>query len=301
MVLPNFLGIGVGKSGTTSLHYVLRQHPDVLLVPDKEGHYFNNDDNYQRGAQWYANKFAKHAGQQFVGDITPSYFIQEKCYRRIEETLGRDTKLILILRQPVTRAFSHYLHVVRLLQTCLPFVDAAGEVAPVFVNASRYAQRLKALLEVFPRENLLVLVYERDVARGNLAHGYRKIAAHLGLTEQPIDFDVHMVKAFIPRITRIVDAESQSRFPGLPDVEPGDVVVETVRNSDAGLQPELVKSPSAEKLDWYKSFEENVTRELKPAEIRALTEKYFAADIAEVREILGDSIPEWEEAFEVGD
>lgn len=306
MVLPNFLGIGVGKAGTTSLHYVLQQHPDVLMVPEKEAHFFNSDLHYALGNEWYASKFSAHKGQPFVGDITPAYFLFPDTYQRMIECCGSDVKLILVLRHPVTRAYSHYLHGVRLLETNEPFLhedvilQSIADFEPdrfcdkTYINASTYPERLQRLLDAFPRQNILVLIYERDIAHGMLSSGYRKIAKHLGLTDHPIDFDIHKVKAFIPRITYMKGNADIQRFPELADVEMGDVIIETVRNSDSGLQPELLKQPSPEKLAWLADFEANITRILPNERIRELTERYFASDIAATRALLGDSITEWD-------
>src|SRR5947209_2661764 len=158
MVLPNFICLGVGKAGTTSLHYLLLQHPDVLLVPEKEANFFDSDENYAKGLDWYAAKFAARAGQRFVGDITPSYFFTPAAFQRIADCCGPNVKLILIFRQPTSRAYSHYLHHVRLFETNRSFSEALEGDDPLLRTASTYAERLQMLFEIFPRKNVLQLI-----------------------------------------------------------------------------------------------------------------------------------------------
>lgn len=293
MVLPNFICLGVGKAGTTSLHYLLGQHPDVLLVPEKEANYFNDEESFAKGPEWYAEKFAAHSGQRFVGDITPSYFFTPVTFQRIADCCGPDVKLIVLFRQPARRAFSHYLHHVRVFETNKSFAyDLEENEDDRLRVASTYSERLAMLLDIFPRKNVLTLIYERHVASGKLPVGYLQIAKHLGLGVHPMNFNVHMGKALIPTLSFIENAEDAARFPSLEGIAPGDIVIETVRDSDAGFVPELVKSPDAATMKFYRDFEANITRSLSEEQVRDITERLFAEDIACLKDMLRDPIPE---------
>jgi hypothetical protein len=294
MVLPNFLGLGVGKAGTTTLHYILRQHPDVLLVPEKEARFFSNDANYAKGLEWYSEKFSKYSGQSVIGDITPAYFISPEAHKRIAESLNENIKLILILRHPVTRAYSHYLHNVRLLLTNDPFFDGSRILDDYYVDCSMYSKRLEHLFQLFPRENMLTLIYERDIHGGNLSGGFQKVSRHLGLRDVPINLDIHKVKAFVPIISYVEQPRIEISGQTVHSVQPGDVVVETIRDSDVGVQKEIIYQPAAEKVAWLADFVANVTRSLPSPDIQRLEKEYFAEDIQFTRELLGDPIPEWE-------
>jgi len=117
--LPDFMIIGAQKAGTTSLFEDLMRHPRIKRPLDKELHYFSDPGNYQKGLAWYRSQFPIRlspagavAGKQLTGEATPYYLFHPLAPQRIFETLPR-VKLIVMLRDPVDRAFSHYFHEVR--------------------------------------------------------------------------------------------------------------------------------------------------------------------------------------------
>jgi len=104
LTLPHFLGLGAPKSGSTWLHHNLDRHPGVFVPPEKELHYFCHF--HHRSIRWYAGRFAA-AGDRVRGEITPNY--AELGPGRIEEIAGLmpDLKLLLMIRNPIDRAWSH--------------------------------------------------------------------------------------------------------------------------------------------------------------------------------------------------
>lgn len=109
--LPNFLIVGVPKAGTTSLYYWLNQHPDIYMSPIKEPHYFSQIGNYDHITKWeeYVKLFKKYKNEKAIGEASTSYFhFYKKSIPLIKEKLG-DVKIIVVLRNPIERAWSHYL------------------------------------------------------------------------------------------------------------------------------------------------------------------------------------------------
>jgi len=116
-VLPDFIIIGGMKCGTTSLLHHLNQHPQVAAAAVKEVHFF--DTQFSRGADWYRTFFPTKAalegarqrlGKNVVtGEASPYYIVHPHAPRRIAETIPH-VKLIALLRDPVSRAYSHYAH-----------------------------------------------------------------------------------------------------------------------------------------------------------------------------------------------
>lgn len=103
--LPDFIIIGASRSGTSSLFRSLLQHPDLSGPPSgnkKEVHFF--DKKYDRGLQWYRAQFR---GKKMNCEATPNYLYDKKCPALIAKDLP-DCKFIVMLRNPVDRAFSHY-------------------------------------------------------------------------------------------------------------------------------------------------------------------------------------------------
>jgi len=101
---PEFLCIGAQKSGTTWLQECLKQHPQIFLPEEKEVHFF--DWKYFRSFKWYKRKF-KNAQRRLIGEITPGYSTISK--RRINHIarINPDMKIILLLRNPIDRSWSH--------------------------------------------------------------------------------------------------------------------------------------------------------------------------------------------------
>jgi hypothetical protein len=120
--LPAFLIIGAQKGGTTSLHEYLMEHPLVAPPTTKEVHYF--DHAYQRGTDWYRAHFGP-AGRpgEISGESTPYYLFHPLVPERVARDLP-ESKLIVIVRNPIDRAFSHHNHERALGYEDLPFEEA---------------------------------------------------------------------------------------------------------------------------------------------------------------------------------
>ena len=105
----DFLIIGAQKSGTTSLFKYLNQHPDIAMPADKEAPYFTNDELYSAGWQHYlGNYFTGYDQELLWGTASPQYMSDLRAAERITRDLP-NTRLIAILRNPIERAYSHYL------------------------------------------------------------------------------------------------------------------------------------------------------------------------------------------------
>ncbi|KPZ67174.1 Sulfotransferase domain protein [Pseudoalteromonas sp. P1-26] len=108
MELPNCIIIGAQKAGTTALFNYLVQHSKVSGSSPKELHFFDDENNYNKGLKWYSEKFSVENADIKI-EATPFYLNHPKCAERIHDALGR-IKLLVVLRDPVERAYSHYLH-----------------------------------------------------------------------------------------------------------------------------------------------------------------------------------------------
>ena len=174
--LPDFLGLGVQKGGTTTLHRLLERHPSVFLPPVKEVHYFSL--HFGEGEAWYRNQFASAASGQRCGEVTPYYLFHPEVPQRVHALLPK-ARLIVLLRDPVERALSQYFHSRRLGFEPLPLEDALAAEAERLQGAkkqlqapdgrhrshqehsylcrSRYQEQLSRWQAFFPAEQLLVM------------------------------------------------------------------------------------------------------------------------------------------------
>lgn len=107
--LPDVVIVGAMKAGTTSLYHYLCQHPKVSGAWSKEVHYF--DENYDRNPLWYRSNFDLY-GEGISVEATPRYLFDEETLWRMSVLLP-DATIIALLREPVSRAYSHYRHVQR--------------------------------------------------------------------------------------------------------------------------------------------------------------------------------------------
>ena len=182
-IAPSFLILGAQRSGTTSLYRYLTQHPRIFPALRKEVHYF--DFQYDKGRRWYLAHFPTATsrfrcdGRPVTGEATPYYLVHPLAPQRVWD-FEPAMKLIVILRDPVERAFSHYNHEVRRGVETLSFRDAVDAEperlsgadgllrrAPHYYSYShhhfsyldrgRYANYLQAWLARFPRSQLLIL------------------------------------------------------------------------------------------------------------------------------------------------
>jgi len=125
--LPNFLIVGTAKAGTTSLYYYLKRHPEVYMSPVKEPLFFIcncYDSNIVKTFEEYSNLFSRVKNETAIGEASAAYLYHYKeAIPKIKSILGK-VKIIIILRNPVDRAFSNYMHHVRDGKESLAFEDA---------------------------------------------------------------------------------------------------------------------------------------------------------------------------------
>tara|TARA_R110002095_G_scaffold188490_2_gene166007 strand:- start:1819 stop:2808 length:990 start_codon:yes stop_codon:yes gene_type:complete len=120
----SFLIVGAQKSGTTSLHRYLSAHPEIHMPGAKEIEYFSDDNNFQRGLGWYLNQCAGRAQPgKIIGEASTHYMMIEHVPKRIRDEFPH-MKLIMLLRNPIDRAYSHYNMAVRRGVEAAPFQQA---------------------------------------------------------------------------------------------------------------------------------------------------------------------------------
>lgn len=199
----DFLVIGAQKAGTTWISHLMGQHPEIHVPPRKELHYFNNRDRLARGLDWYRAQFAPRPGERFNAEATPNYFWnavlpgdRQGVVHRHEiapavRHLNPDVRLILSLRDPVERAVSAYYHYIATgqIHPAMPFAEALDWYGARTMGL--YPLHLRHWLEQFPREQILVLVFERDIRKpANRPATVARIFGHLGLpVPERLDYD----------------------------------------------------------------------------------------------------------------
>jgi hypothetical protein len=182
--LPDFIIGGAMKCGTSTLHQMLGELPDVF-IPDAEIYFFSIDDIEQhpefflaadgtwvdrdfdaRHAEylaWYASFFAAAPPHAKLGEDSTSYLHSARCASRIRATLP-DVRLIFLLRDPAARTYSHYWHLVRTGRATEAFEGTLRHSPGTLFQRSHYREQVTRYLDVFPREQLMFALFEDLVA-----------------------------------------------------------------------------------------------------------------------------------------
>jgi len=198
-MLPNFLCIGAPKSGTTSLYDVLKQHKDVFVPSFKEPHFFDFDESWNKGVEWYQSSYYAKANNQCIGDFTPTYLSNDLAPVRIQEVLGNQVKFLVILRNPVDRAYSHYLHTQRDQHENLSFTEALEEeeqrlcnyrdendyigiIRFAYQEQGMYAKQLARYFKLFDKKQFYITTFDDFVSKQEQV--IKEICAFLGLQDQ---------------------------------------------------------------------------------------------------------------------
>ncbi|MBM3231707.1 sulfotransferase, partial [Candidatus Peregrinibacteria bacterium] len=156
--------------GTTSLHQYLSQHPDIFMLPQKETNFFAQDsalcliDRTVRSEQEYKELFNDAGGATAVGETSPAYLAVPDSPKLIKKLIP-DVKLIVILRNPIERAYSHYLMRRRQgkeFRTTFEECLAVDDLDPARSYKSRgfYGQQLERYLKEFSMEQMKIFLYE---------------------------------------------------------------------------------------------------------------------------------------------
>jgi hypothetical protein len=159
---PDFVGVGTARSGTTWWDTLIHAHPDVVRVPGvpKEIHYFDRfaDGSYTRAdAARYHDFFPRPAGK-LAGEWTPGYMLHYWTPAQLRAA-APDARLLVLLRDPVERFRSG----LTLTENRMTFAWSARGAANGGYHRGIYADQLLRLWQAFPREQVLILQYERCV------------------------------------------------------------------------------------------------------------------------------------------
>jgi len=180
--LPNLIVIGGLKCGTTSLHHYLNLHPEAGMSRPKELNFFVEEMNWGLGVDWYRSHFP--AGAIVRGETSPHYTNRprfEGVAQRMRDTLPRDARLIYMVRHPIDRLLSHYLHNVGGTYESRGLAEAVAEPSCSYIQRGLYAFQLEPYLEAFGPERILVVSRE-ELGRDRDAT-VRRVFAFAGIEE----------------------------------------------------------------------------------------------------------------------
>jgi hypothetical protein len=308
--LPNFFIVGAAKSGTTSLYEYMKMHPEVYMAPIKETHHFSTDidntkfrANYARSLNKDLSKFLEgdmsdgifHAfvkdGDQYqklfkkvrdekaIGEVTNSYLYSEKAAGNILEKFPQ-AKIIMMLRNPIDRAFSHYLMDLRIGYETADFMTAVKKdmarnpkgwgISNLYVEIGMYYEQVKRYKEIFPERQLRIYLFDDFIK--NPGAVVKDMFSFLDVsTEAPIDFSQKFNPSFIPKNKIIGKLNTQKR----------------VKDWLKGVLPKSVKSKFKKTFYTDKDLPK-----IKPEERKFLAE-IFKDDVSRLGHLLNKDLSGW--------
>jgi len=180
--LPDFLIIGVPRAGTTSLYNYLIKHPMIMPSLWKEVAFFSK--HYDKGSTWYKSHFplklvkkSNNSNEKKIltGEASPNYLYHPSAPKRIHELIPK-VRIILLLRNPVDRANSHYWQSVRKRREASSFesiiekqmteeplddekvfLPGGGDFSNRYISGGIYSARIERFFEFFPKDQILIL------------------------------------------------------------------------------------------------------------------------------------------------
>ena len=239
-LLPDFLIIGTQRGGTTSLYNYLQTHPCIGTTTTKEIHFF--DRKYSKGLAWYRGHFptafqkyyTQHLqGRTFLtGEATPSYLFHPHAFKRVAQALP-GVKLIVMLRNPVDRAYSQHHHVIKHGYVTSSFEEAIRDEEEridrerkkilqdeaydsyayrhaSYLSRGIYVDQLQTWMKVFPREQFLILKSEDFYA--NPARSFKQVLAFLGVPETELQVEKGEYKNYNNNVYASMDPQMRSRL-----------------------------------------------------------------------------------------
>lgn len=176
----DFICIGAAKSATTTLHELIKSHPELSVPSTKEAPYFSDDNVYYRGLEWYTQaNFSGSNPNTLWGTLTPQYMIgqgditPDTVAQRIKNDLP-NVKIIVLIRHPIERAFSHYRMLLRNGHEKRSFEQAVNDILAGntkldnyedpdsnYILCSEYGKILQSYYARFPKSNILVLTTDQ--------------------------------------------------------------------------------------------------------------------------------------------
>jgi hypothetical protein len=292
---PNFIVIGAARSGTTSLHHYLGQHPQVYMCPVKEPNYFAFEGTFDelRGPgigyliensvidrDAYLGLFRQARETAAIGEVSPRYMMSEGCARRIYKAIP-EARLIAILRHPVERAWSSFVghrrngweecEDIRDAFAAEPARKAAGQSMGLHFSAGLYASQLEPYFDLFGPERIQVVLYDDLVS--DPAKLLRDLFAFLQVDANfPVDMSVRHNSSGTIRNAGIRWFWARS---------------EKLRRNLRGIMPKPLR-------DWaYAQISRNQVRTELPAFFRAESTEYFHDDILRLSNMIGRNVDHW--------
>ena len=279
MSFVDFVIVGAMKSGTTSLAEILSMHPTVCFCKGKEPHFFSKVSDWRGHLKEY-KKLYSPTESQICGEASTTYtfypiFGTNPCQALYE--FNPNMKLIYIMRDPVNRIISQYMHRCARGTTREDSFEKEVLTRPEYINISRYYVQIKPYIERFGREQVLLLTFEEFISHRNLS--LCKVFDFLQIDSLPSDYDynIHANKS----IGHYRNSAKVDDFLQSP-------IVQSVRS----LMPEAIAKPVGDII--RKSGRRKVdSKPVVTKKIEQILRDLVMLDVLEIEKLMGRELNEW--------
>jgi len=272
-IWPNFFIVGAARAGTTSLYRYLSQVPGIYMSPVKEPKYFCTEDEFGmsapapiRAKRKYLKLFQGVKNETAVGEASPQYLCDAGAPSLIHEAVP-DARIVMSLRDPVERAFSHYLVHQRMGIQPLPADEALK--LDVYVKGGLYTEPVRRYLDLFGSARTKILIFEEFVQHGGAS--VKEVAGFLGIDAEPPDGAGEIYNAFARPRGSLIGMIYRSN---------------ALRAAARAWLPDRLRGGVREKILLKKD-----AKPLMPEASRKFLEAAYRDDVASLEKILGRALP----------
>ncbi len=232
--LPDFIIIGAMKCATSTLHEQLARQSGIFMSNPKEPNFFSDDGQWDRGLSWYRELFAGAKPGELCGESSTHYTKLPTYPRTIDRMRAhvlQGVKLVYIMRHPIDRLVSQYIH--EWTQGVVSgTIDEALDSHPEMIEYSRYAMQLKPFIDTWGSESILPLFFERFTAHQQ--ETLERVCRFIGHARQPKwDDTLGEQNVSRERMRRSAWRDAFVKFPGMTTLRRA-FVPQSVRNRIKG-------------------------------------------------------------------
>jgi len=277
----DFVGIGAPKCGTTWIYECLQEHPQLILAPKDQAQiaFFFKNNLEEREIKDYKSYLKRAKKGQLLGDFHVWYLTDERVIERIKKH-NANVKILVCLRNPIQRAFSHYHHLKYSQNKDWKSFEQAIKQYYNIINPGFYYKHLKPYFDNFHKHNILVLIYE-DIKKDKLKF-VQKIYRFLGVdgsfVPPSLDLKINLTQFKLTKFGRFIHKR---------------IATPLLKNTKWAWR--LKQSPLIKRLlcEVSENYGKDIKKEVLETETYEKLKQIYASDIKKLEELINRDLGFW--------